>query len=113
MTETLAQRQLDAYNNRDIEAFAQCYAEDVQLLRLQSGEVFCHGREQLHDTYGKMFAEHPDLHCTLVNRIVCGEIAIDEEEVRGLMPDSILHAVAIYEVQNGIITRAWFARDAS
>ncbi len=113
MSEELAQRQLDAYNNRDIEAFAMCYAENVQLFRLQSSEMFCEGRDQLRQSYGTMFATHPDLHCELVKRVVCGEIAIDEEKVSGLMADTQLHAVAIYEVKDGLICRAWFARDAN
>jgi hypothetical protein len=107
----LAQRQLDAYNARDIESFSMCYAENVVLMRLQSGDVFCTGREQLRSIYGAMFSEKTSLHCTLVNRITCGEIAIDEEEVTGLIEASTLHAVAIYEVKDHVITRAWFARE--
>ncbi len=108
--EQLAQRQLDAYNSRDIDAFAACYAEDVQLMRLGTGEVFCAGREQLHTQYGAMFASHPNLHCQLVKRIVCGEFAYDEEEVQGLAESGVVHAVACYQVQNGLIQKAWFVR---
>ena len=111
ITEELAQRQLDAYNNRNIESFVACYSPEVQLLRLQSQNTFCKGRDQMREIYGQMFREKVNLHCKLVNRIVCGEIAIDEERVQGLMEDAELHAVAIYEVRDGLIQRAWFARE--
>jgi hypothetical protein len=42
--------------------------------------------------------------------MVCGNIAIDEEHVRGLKDDGIVHAIAIYETSDGLITRAWFVR---
>lgn len=103
-----AQGQLDAYNNRDVEEFAKWYAEDVILMRLQSGEVFCRGREQLKQIYSDMFDKSPDLNCELVNRIVCGEIVIDEEQVTGIRGEEHVHATAIYEIKNGLIQRAWF-----
>ena len=93
-SEHLAQRQLDAYNAHDLHRFAECYSENVQLFRLQSGDVFCDGKKQLVEIYSKLFTSHTSLDCKLINRIVCGEIAIDEEEVSGLIPNAILHAVA-------------------
>lgn len=108
-----AQQQLDAYNNRDIDPFASVYAEDVQLIDLASGSVFCSGRQALRDRYAALFLEHPSLHCELVNRIVCGTWVFDEERVTGLTENSTVHATAIYEVSNGVIQRAWFVRDSA
>ena len=108
--EKLAQQQLDAYNKGDGEAFALCYSQDVVLMRLQTGEVFCKGIKQLRDIYFSLFASNPNLHCKLLQRIVCGEIAIDEEEVSGLPKGNTVHAIAMYEVKNDLIQRAWFVR---
>ncbi len=104
----LAQQQLDAYNARDIDAFAACYAEDVELMRFESGQVFCRGRAELYERYGAMFASHPLLHCQLVQRMVQGNIAIDQEDVVGLEEGRRKQAIAIYEVRNSLIQRAWF-----
>ncbi|MFM7775385.1 MAG: nuclear transport factor 2 family protein [Candidatus Kapaibacterium sp.] len=106
-----AQRQLDAYNARDIDAFAACYTVDVELLTQQGGEVFCRGIDELRERYGRMFAATPGLHCELVSRMVCGDIAIDEEMVRGVHESGVVHAIAIYEVQGDLIRRAWFVRE--
>ncbi len=106
-----AQEQLDAYNARDIEAFAAVYADDIQLITLPSGEVFCNGIDELHERYGKQFDLHPHLHCKLISRIVCPPFVIDEEEVSGLSSAGLVHAVATYECRNGKIVRAWFIRE--
>lgn len=109
--EQCAQQQLDAYNERNIDAFASVYADDIELIALPSGEVFCSGIKELHARYAYQFEQHPDLHCRLVSRIVCPPFVIDEEEVSGLRPDGNVHAVATYECRSGKIARAWFLRE--
>lgn len=109
--EQCAQDQLDAYNARDIDRFADVYADGIQLIDLRSGVAFCDGVDALRERYGPMFAAHPDLHCHLVRRIVCGVVVFDEEQVHGLRPDGPVHATAIYETDAGRITRAWFVRE--
>lgn len=105
-----AQAQLDAYNARDVDAFASIYADDIVLCDLRTGEPFCIGIQTLRERYGPMFAERTQLHCTLVNRMVCGSVVIDEEHVAGLRDDGIVHAIAVYETKDGLITKAWFVR---
>ncbi len=105
-----AQQQLEAYNARDIEKFADVYANDVELIELASGDVFCRGRQALIERYGAMFERCTDLHCTVVHRITCPPFVIDQEHVRGQRENEIVHAVATYECHNGMIQRAWFLR---
>ncbi len=109
----LAQAQLDAYNARDIDAFARVYADDVQLIDLSTGSIFCDGLEELRNRYGRQFSEHPQLHCRLVSRIVCPPFVIDEEDVSGLAVNGNVHAVATYECADSKIKRAWFLREVS
>lgn len=106
-----AQGQLDAYNARNINDFIRWYAEDIVLMTLDDGKVFCSGHEELRSRYGPMFDNHTQLHCALRQRIVCGNFCFDEESVTGIVPETIVHAVAIYEVMDGLIRRAWFVRD--
>lgn len=111
LAEQAASQQLAAYNERDIEAFLSCYTDDVELCDLISGEAFCKGIFEMRAIYGAMFNRCPDLHCKLVKRIICGNIAIDEEHVTGQVPGKITHATAIYEVNDaGLIKKAWFVR---
>lgn len=111
LAEYAAQRQLDAYNDKDIDAFLDCYTDDIELTHQHSGEVFCKGKVEMRAIYGSMFNRCPDLLCIIVKRIVCGEFAIDEELVNGQVKGKTIHATAIYHVnQNGLIDKAWFIR---
>ncbi|MFM8770511.1 MAG: nuclear transport factor 2 family protein [Candidatus Kapaibacterium sp.] len=109
--EQLAQAQLDAYNAHDVDAFAAVYSDDVQLIDLASGSMFCIGVDGLRDLYARKFAEKPTMHCRLVNRIVCPPFVIDEEDVAGLVDGKSVHAVATYECRDGKICRAWFLHE--
>ena len=103
-----AQRQLDAYNAGDLDAFVACYHEDVELCMLTTGEVRGRGRARLREDYSALFARCPELHATLTSRSVVGNVAFDREVVTGLR-DAPVHAMAIYEVDEaGLIRRVWF-----
>lgn len=105
--EKLAQQQLDAYNNRDIDAFVAPYADNVRVYKFPD-EFMYEGKTAMYDTYGRMFARTPDLHCKLVNRIVMGNTVIDQEEVTISKKDPPMHAIAIYKIKDGKIAEVYF-----
>jgi hypothetical protein len=107
-----AQAQLDAYNNRDVDAFVAVYSPNIQLIDLVSGLVFCNGQSELKERYSRFFADNPQLHCRLVSRVCCGNIVIDEEHVTGIGSSGAVHAVATYLVENGLIIKAWFVKES-
>jgi hypothetical protein len=108
--EQAAQAQLDAYNARDIDAFLAPYHQDVVLARLPGDCAFATGHDEMRAIYGEKFATTPDLHCRLVNRICHDRFVVDQEEVTGIPGHEVVLAVAIYEVVDGLIVRAWFLR---
>jgi hypothetical protein len=83
------------------------YAPDAVVMRLPSGEVAARGTDRLRETYGRLFGENPDLHCSVLERIVDGPIVIDHELVAGIRDRPYLHAVAIYRVEEGAIRAVW------
>ncbi len=101
----IVQEQLDAYNNRDIDAFLATYSEEVQLFNYpetKTGE----GQEQMRKMYQGFFENTPDLNCEIKKRIVIGNKVIDEEYLT--INGQNFSAVAIYEVENGKIARVTF-----
>lgn len=108
--EKLAQQQLDAYNNRDIDAFLLPYAEDVKVYNFPDQLQF-QGLTEMKDLYGRMFVRTPDLHCRLVNRIVMGNTVIDQEEVTISPKDPPFRAIAIYKIKDGKIAEVYFIRE--
>jgi hypothetical protein len=104
----LAQRQLDAYNAGDVEAFVLCYSEDVVAARHPSGEVICSGREALRRNYGDLFTRRPRLHAELLARIPCGTFVVDHERVTDEPGAPPRFAVAIYRCGPETIEAVWF-----
>ena len=103
--EELVQRQLNAYNLRDIEAFLEPYAEDVEIFNFP-GALQMKGKDSMRILYSKLFSQVPNLHCELKVRIIQGNTVIDKERVR--FGDQFVEAVAIYQVENEKIKRVYF-----
>jgi len=76
-SETVVQKQLDAFNSRDVEALLSVYAEDAQLFEHPS-KLLASGSAELRKRYTARFQE-PNLHATLLERIVAGAIVVDHE----------------------------------
>ena len=102
----VVERQLAAYNARDLERFAATYAEDVTIYRMPSLKPAIQGQQQLRETYRQRFAS-ASLHAEILSRIVLGNKVIDHERVTGIRATP-LEALAIYEVAGGLITSVWF-----
>lgn len=101
------QRQLDAYNARDLERFLAEYTDDVQVFRPPAREPALSGKKAFGEHYARNRFTHPRLHARLVNRIVAGDKVVDHEVITGL-PEGTLTAVAVYEVVEGRIRTVWF-----
>ena len=103
--ESIVQEQLEAYNDRDIEAFSETYAQDVELYQFPK-KLNLKGVSKLKQQYSSFFGSTPDLNCKIVNRIVIGNKVIDYESVT--VNGNLVRAIAIYEVKNGEITKVTF-----
>ena len=107
--EALAQRQLNAYNARDIEAFLACYHPDVKVYSYPD-QLMYQGKDKMRPGYSGMFENTPNLHCELVNRIVMGNVVVDQERVTGFSNGRVIKAAAIYTVVDGLITEVRFVQ---
>jgi hypothetical protein len=107
----LVQRQLDAYNALDLEGFIATYSPDIEIFDISSAATpQMAGLEGMREVYGGMFASMPNLRCDLANRIADGAFVIDHEIcMMGEPGDPPEHAIAIYQVENNLIRRVWFA----
>lgn len=101
------QRQLDAYNARDLETFVAQYAEEVEVYRPPAPAPVLVGKAALSQHYATRRFNLPDLHARLVARMVSGNIVVDQEDISGL-PEGRLAAVAVYRVEGGLIRQVWF-----
>jgi hypothetical protein len=111
--ETTVQRQLDAYNARDIDALLAIYADDAQMFE-HPAKLVASGSTALRVRFLVRFAE-PNLHARLLNRVVMGNIVIDHERVTRTFPDGpgTVELVMIYQVQDEKIAKAWVIAGAA
>lgn len=106
-----AQRQLEAYNARDLARFIAEYTEDVKVWRLPGTEPVLVGRAALAEHYRTKRFNLPGLHAEVVNRMVFGNKVIDQERVTGVQ-EAAMEVAAIYEVTPAGISQVWFVSGA-
>jgi hypothetical protein len=105
--EKLVQEQLDAYNKRDIDAFMKPYDDSVAVYMFPN-QLLYKGKATMRQEYAGMFQNTPDLHCTILCRMVLGNKIIDEESVLFNKNKPPLHASAVYTITNGKIVAVHF-----
>ena len=107
-SESVVQRQLDAYNAHDVEALAATYAENAEQFEHPS-TLLARGLPSLRQRWTNRFKD-PLLYAELLKRTVMGRIVIDHESVRSTFPEGPgkTELIAIYEVHDGRIAKAWF-----
>jgi hypothetical protein len=102
----VVQRQLDAYNARDVDAILATYAVDARQFE-HPGKLLAEGAAEIRARLEVRFEER-NLHARLLQRAVMGDIVIDHELVTRSFPEGpgTVEMVAIYEVRDGKIQSA-------
>ncbi len=111
-TIALIDKQLKAYNNRDINAFAATYHDDVEIYHFSNGLQY-RGKSELITRYGDKFASLVFLKATSLKRMVQGNYLVDHElaESSTIGEHKIersIKVIAAYEVEDGLIKRVSF-----
>lgn len=99
--EGIVQKQLDAYNNRDIDAFMNTMSPDVSLYNFPN-DTIASGFKIVKKRYNDFFKSSADLHSTLKNRIVYTNKVIDHEYITA--NGNSYELIAIYTVTSGKIS---------
>lgn len=102
----LVQRQLNAYNARNIDAFLEPYSDDVELYNFPD-KLISKGKESMKKGYEDFFKTTVNLHCEIKARVVQGSYIIDQESVIGF-GNGKLEATAIYYIKDGKISKVYF-----
>ena len=105
--ETVVQRQLEAFNARDLAALLAIYADTAEMFE-HPATLLASGAAALRERFAARFQE-PNLHALLLKRIVAGNIVVDHEQVTRTFPEGpgTIELVMIYEVKDGRIAKAW------
>jgi hypothetical protein len=106
--ESVVQRQLAAYNARDIDAFMECWADDCDYYEFPA-RLLASGAADIRARHMLRFQE-PNLFGKLIHRISVANVVVDREIVTRSFPDGPgeVDVLAIYEIDRGKIAKAWF-----
>ena len=101
--EAVVQRQLDAYNAADLDAWLATYAQNATQYE-HPATVLASGRAEIRARMQARFSE-PTLHARLISRSVMGKVVIDHELVTRSFPagPGTVELVCIYSVEWGLI----------
>jgi hypothetical protein len=106
--EVVVQRQLEAYNAKNLNAWLSTYADDAKQFEL-GGKLLAQGHAEIRARTAPRFIE-PNLNARLLRRVVMGNIVIDHEDVTRTLPEGPgnVELVCIYVVEQGKIQSATF-----
>ncbi len=102
-------RQFDAYNSQDLEAFCSYYADDAVLADF-NGAVTAQGIEAIRARHAKLFSDFPQNKADLLNRVSVGSKVIDHERVLRAPGGVTFEVAAIYTVSDAKIVRVDFVK---
>ena len=110
--EAVVQRQLDAYNAKDLGAWLATYAPDATQYE-HPATLLASGHAEIRARMQARFSE-PNLHARLMSRSVIGRLVVDHEIVTRNFPagPGTVELVCIYRVERGLIQSASFASGA-
>jgi len=103
---SVVQRQLEAYNERDLERFVAAYSDTVQIFRPPVLQPAISGMAQLSEFYRTQRFNLPALKAEILNRMVLGSRVIDHERIWGVR-DKPFEVAVVYEVVDDKIQTVW------
>ncbi|MFS4468023.1 nuclear transport factor 2 family protein [Maribacter sp. 2210JD10-5] len=109
LPDKIVQKQVEAYNAGNLDAFVNCYSENVYV-GVFPNDTWYIGHDKMRENYSGLSPENKTYDVKVVNRITIGNKVIDNEKV---MKNGIFQQmqVAIYEVENDVIMSMRFIFD--
>lgn len=108
----VVEAQLQAFNRHDVAALAAGVAPDFVWLSVSGDSVAVEvrGRAEFERGMAAYFAELPDVRSTIEDAVVNGRFVAFRERVRwsGKDGERSQSALAVYEVEDGLIRRVWY-----
>ena len=101
--------QLEAYNQRNLDAFCDCFSEDIEVWDIVSKTLRFSGMQRFRQVYRQRF-EDAKLHCQLLSRIAQGRVVIDHELVHS--STGVVRAIATYVINDQQIASVSFHSEA-
>ncbi len=109
--EQVVQKQLETYNQRDINSFMSLIDDNVTFYDYSDGNITMSGASACKEFYSNLFEASPKLHSTVLQRTIFGNKVIDYERIAGRNGNKeIVELMLIYEVNKEKIIKVTVLR---
>ncbi|QHI36706.1 hypothetical protein IMCC3317_20710 [Kordia antarctica] len=98
--EAVVQKQVEAYNEGNLDAFLETYSNDVKVYNFPKNYQSLNGKEKVKEVFGNLFKKYPNLHRHIQDRIVTGDTILDHEKITFSTDEPIQKFVTMYIVEN-------------
>ncbi|MEM6718053.1 MAG: nuclear transport factor 2 family protein [Bacteroidota bacterium] len=105
----IAQKQMQTYNQRDIDAYSALFSEDVKVYDFPRTLRY-KGKDKLIERYGKFFKDTPELYSFIEKRIVSGNTIIDQEKVIYKKGGTPKEFIVMYVVKDQKIAEVYYLK---
>lgn len=98
-----------AYARRDVDALMALTTPEVEVLDVSGARLM--DRAQMHELYASLFRDSPDLEERILQRLVVGDVVVQDEEIHGMQVSGFptdLRAVVAAQVHDGKVARLVF-----
>jgi len=107
--EKIVQQQIEFYNAGDLEGFASTYSDDIVVYTFPDNTVTLSGKQALIERYRETFKKK--MYAEIKNRSIVGNKVIDWEFATNGLTGETVGLMAIYEIENHLISKVWFIRE--
>ena len=102
----LVTKQIEAYNNRDLEGNMVLFADDFKSVRFSDGHVLIDGKKACREMYENLFKNSPNLFAEIISRIEFGNKIILHEYIHGRNGSAEkMEQLIIFEIANNKIAK--------
>ncbi len=109
--EQVVQKQLETYNQRDINGFMSLIDDNVTFYDYSNGNITMSGASACKEFYSNLFEASPNLHSTILQRTIFGNKVIDYERISGRNGNKdMVELILIYEVKKEKIIKVTVLR---
>ena len=109
--EQVVQKQLETYNQRDINGFMSLIDDNVTFYDYSNGNITMSGASACKEFYSNLFEASPNLHSTILQRTIFGNKIIDYERISGRNGNKdMVELILIYEVKKEKIIKVTVLR---
>lgn len=105
----IAQGQLDAYNQQDIDKFLSWYTDNIEIYNFPNELVYS-GKDEMRKRYSAAWKQNPKQRAEVTERMVLGNTVMDKEHVTGRTNNIEVNVIAIYTIAGDKIEKVYFVR---